>query len=123
MRPAADERAHAQRVLTFALDVGMQMFRQGLETDGIVHTVRGLAAAEQVEDLQISVGARTIHVQHRPPDGGEPVLLMGSVDANDARDIGRMADLEALARRVGRGEITLDDGERRIASLSSSAPT
>ncbi|TSD62797.1 hypothetical protein [Aeromicrobium piscarium] len=73
-------------MLTFALDVAMQMFRQGAETDGIVTTVRRLAAAYEVDDLRLSVAARTIHVQHRPPGGDESIVLLGVIDADDSRD-------------------------------------
>ncbi|MER6878597.1 hypothetical protein ABT279_51500, partial [Amycolatopsis sp. NPDC000673] len=98
---AKDEREQARRVLSFALDVAMQMFRQGLETAVIVRTVRGLALAGGVEDLRISVGVRAIHLQYCPGGEAEPLVLFGSVQANDARDIGRMGDLEALAVRAG----------------------
>lgn len=118
-----DERTRARRVLTFALDVAMQMFRQGIETEIVVRTVRELAAAGGVDDLRISVGVRAISLQYLPADGGEPVVPLGSVEANDARDIGRMGELEGLALRAGTGAISLADAERAAKKLASVGPT
>ncbi|MFI5560206.1 threonine/serine exporter family protein [Amycolatopsis japonica] len=118
-----DERARARRVLTFALDVAMQMFRQGIETAVVVRTVRRLASAGGIEDPRISVAVRAIHVQYCPSDGGEPVVLLGSIEANDTRDIGRMGDLETLAVRAGTGEISPEEAERSVEELSAAGPT
>ncbi|WP_370936689.1 threonine/serine exporter family protein [Amycolatopsis sp. cg13] len=120
---ATDEREQARRVLGFALDVAMQMFQQGIETAVIVRTVRGLALAGGVEDLRISVGVRAIHLQYCPGRGEEPLVLFGSVQANDARDIGRMGDLEALAVRAGAGAVSPADAERDAEILARSGPT
>ncbi|MFJ8912974.1 threonine/serine exporter family protein [Amycolatopsis sp. NPDC102389] len=118
-----DERAQARRVLTFALDVAMQMFRQGIETAVVVRTVRRLASAGGIEEPRISVAVRAIHVQYCPRDGGEPVVLLGSIEANDTRDIGRMGDLEALAVRAGTGAIPPDEAERAVGELAAAGPT
>ncbi|MEU9686076.1 threonine/serine exporter family protein [Amycolatopsis japonica] len=118
-----DERARARRVLTFALDVAMQMFRQGIETAVVVRTVRRLASAGGIEDPRISVAVRAIHVQYCPSDGGEPVVLLGSIEANDTRDIGRMGDLETLAVRAGTGGISPEEAERSVEKLSAAGPT
>jgi uncharacterized membrane protein YjjP (DUF1212 family)/uncharacterized membrane protein YjjB (DUF3815 family) len=118
-----DERARARRVLTFALDVAMQMFRQGIETEIVVRTVRELAATGGVDDPRISVGVRAISLQHQPAGGGEPVVLLGSVEANDARDIGRMGELESLALRAGTGVISLSDAEHAARKLAAAGPT
>lgn len=120
---AEDERERARRVLSFALDVAMQMFRQGIETAVVVRTVRGLASAGGVDDLRISVGVRAIHLQYCPGGGEEPLVLFGSVRANDARDIGRMGDLEALAVRAGAGAISPADAERDAGILAQAGPT
>ncbi|WP_410585669.1 threonine/serine exporter family protein [Amycolatopsis sp. lyj-108] len=118
-----DERARARRVLAFALDVAMQMFRQGIETAVVVRTVRRLASAGGIEELRISVGVRAVHLQYCPSDGGEPVVLLGSIEANDTRDIGRMGDLEALAVRAGIGAISPDEAERAVGKLAAAGPT
>lgn len=118
-----DERARARRVLTFALDVAMQMFRQGIETAVVVRTVRRLASAGGIEDPRISVAVRAIHVQYCPSDGGEPVVLLGSIEANDTRDIGRMGDLETLAVRAGTGGISPEEAELSVEKLSAAGPT
>ncbi|MFI9450230.1 threonine/serine exporter family protein [Amycolatopsis sp. NPDC052450] len=118
-----DERARARRVLAFALDVAMQMFRQGIETAVVVRTVRRLASAGGIEDPRISVGVRAIHLQYCPSGGGEPVVLLGSIEANDTRDIGRMGDLEALAVRAGIGAISPDEAERAVRKLAAAGPT
>lgn len=60
---AESERVRARRELAFALDLAMQMFRQGIETEVIVRTVRRLARAGGIDDLRISVGDRAIHLQ------------------------------------------------------------
>lgn len=119
---AVDERERARRVLSFALEVAMQMFRQGIETAVVVRTVRGLAAAGGIEDLRISVGVRAIHLQYCG-GGGEPLVLFGSVQANDARDIGRMGDLEALAVRAAAGTISPAEAERDAGILAQAGPT
>ncbi|RSM55177.1 hypothetical protein DMH03_33920 [Amycolatopsis sp. WAC 01376] len=118
-----DERARARRVLAFALDVAMQMFRQGIETAVVVRTVRRLANAGGIEELRISVGVRAVHLQYCPSGGGEPVVLLGSIEANDTRDIGRMGDLEALAVRAGIGAISPDEAERAVGKLATAGPT
>ncbi len=123
MSATEQDRAEVLRALSFALDVAMQMFRQGIETDVIAGTVRRLAEAQGIDDLQLAVGARTVHVQYRPPAGGDPIVLLGTIDANDSRDIGRMGDLEDLALRAGTGESAMDDAEARIARLSDLPPT
>ncbi|MBE1573521.1 threonine/serine exporter family protein [Amycolatopsis roodepoortensis] len=118
-----EERARARRVLAFALDVAMQMFRQGIETAVVVRTIRRLANAGGIDDPRISVGVRTVHLQYCPSGGGEPVVLLGSVEANDSRDIGRMGDLEALAVRAGTGAISPGEAERAIGELAEAGPT
>ncbi|WP_406633299.1 threonine/serine exporter family protein [Amycolatopsis sp. WGS_07] len=123
---AEEERARARRVLSFALDVAMQMFKQGIETAVVVRTVRALARAGGIEELRISVGVRAIHLQYCPGGDGaaaEPVVLFGSVRANDARDIGRIGELEALAVRAGTGAISPVDAEREAGILSKAGPT
>lgn len=120
---AESERVRARRELAFALDLAMQMFRQGIETEVIVRTVRRLARAGGIDDLRISVGDRAIHLQYCPNGHDEPVVLLGSVEANDTRDIGRIGDLEALAVRAGTGEISLAEAERAVGKLAKAGPT
>lgn len=111
-----------RRVLAFALDVGSELFIEGAETASISTTVAAIAGKESIGGLQMDITDRTILVQWTRP-GQDPLVMMATVRANDARDIGRVGALTKLVREFAEGRLDLDGAEARLSEIIDAGPS
>jgi uncharacterized membrane protein YjjP (DUF1212 family) len=120
VRADAGPEPDPDRVLRLALGLGAEMFAAGSETRMIELALASVARRMGVQDLQIDIAARSIHLQHAP-SGDRPLLMMRVSRTDDGRDLERMSAVHRVVDRIVTGRLDLAGAEAALDRIVGDA--
>ena len=109
-----DEEAESS-VLRMSLRVGSTLLASGAQTQDVEEAVEAVAGGLGLAGVSAAVTFSTIAVSYVRP-GHRPMTLLHLVRDREA-DFSRLAAASLIARRIGAGEMDLEEATRQLADL------
>ncbi|MCX2929365.1 threonine/serine exporter family protein [Mycobacterium sp. CVI_P3] len=108
---------HTRRVLDLTIRLAEVMLSSGSGTADVVATAQDVAQAYQLTDCVVDVLVTTIFVSALPTADSPPVTIVRSVQARST-DYTRLAELDALVRRITSGGVSVDEAHEAMDELT-----
>lgn len=113
----ATDPSDGPRVLRLATRLAAAMLSSGAQTDDVEASIAIVTRGFGLSGVQASVTFSTISVSWSAPQDAVPTTLLQLVREREA-EFSRLADLADLGRRVGRGELPIEEAEAELSRLA-----